>query len=236
MARLGYDRYGAQGGDWGSAVTTRSARRHARAAASASTSTWSVAVPAVDGRRLDRRGAARRSSADDALPATGARATRPSSRPGRRRSATASPTPRPARPPGSSRSSGPGPTTTAIPRTRCSRRRAARQRDALLAAPAPPRRRRACTGRASAHFRDTDPVDVPSGLSIYPHEISRPSRRWAELRFTDIRHWSEHDRAAMRRNCSDRGRRDVRGQAVGQGAPVPRLARGGGRGSSLTTR
>jgi len=36
-----------------------------------------------------------------------------------------------------------------------------------------------------------DPVHVPTGCSIFPREIYRPSRRWAERRFTDIRHWNE---------------------------------------------
>jgi pimeloyl-ACP methyl ester carboxylesterase len=40
----------------------------------------------------------------------------------------------------------------------------------------------------------TDTVDVPTGCSIFPREIQRPSRRWAERRFLDIRHWNELDR------------------------------------------
>jgi pimeloyl-ACP methyl ester carboxylesterase len=40
----------------------------------------------------------------------------------------------------------------------------------------------------------TDTVDVPTGCSIFPKEIQRPSRRWAERRFRDIRHWNELDR------------------------------------------
>ena len=36
-------------------------------------------------------------------------------------------------------------------------------------------------------------IDVPSGMSIFPKEIFAPSRRWAERRFTDIRHWNELD-------------------------------------------
>ena len=34
---------------------------------------------------------------------------------------------------------------------------------------------------------------MPSGMSIFPKEIFSPSRRWAERRFTDIRHWNELD-------------------------------------------
>jgi len=38
--------------------------------------------------------------------------------------------------------------------------------------------------------RDAE-VTVPMGGSIFPKEIFRASRRWAERRFTDIRHWNE---------------------------------------------
>jgi epoxide hydrolase len=34
-------------------------------------------------------------------------------------------------------------------------------------------------------------VEVPTGVSIFPKEIFRPSRRWAERQFTDIRQWNE---------------------------------------------
>jgi epoxide hydrolase len=40
----------------------------------------------------------------------------------------------------------------------------------------------------------TDTVAVPTGCSIYPKELQRPSRRWAERRFIDIRYWNELDR------------------------------------------
>jgi epoxide hydrolase len=40
----------------------------------------------------------------------------------------------------------------------------------------------------------TDTVDVPTGCSIFPREVPRVSRRWAQQRFTDIRHWNELDR------------------------------------------
>ncbi|WP_410604762.1 epoxide hydrolase family protein [Amycolatopsis sp. lyj-90] len=39
-----------------------------------------------------------------------------------------------------------------------------------------------------------EPVTVPTGCSIFPHETPRPSRRWAERRFTDIRYWNELER------------------------------------------
>lgn len=39
-----------------------------------------------------------------------------------------------------------------------------------------------------------DTVDVPTGCSIFPKEMPRPSRRWAARRYTDIRYWRELDR------------------------------------------
>jgi hypothetical protein len=39
----------------------------------------------------------------------------------------------------------------------------------------------------------TDTVAVPTGCSIFPNELQRPSRRWAEMRFPDIRYWNEPD-------------------------------------------
>ena len=39
-----------------------------------------------------------------------------------------------------------------------------------------------------------DTVAVPTGCSIFPKELQRPSRRWAAKRFLDIRHWNELDR------------------------------------------
>jgi pimeloyl-ACP methyl ester carboxylesterase len=42
--------------------------------------------------------------------------------------------------------------------------------------------------------RTTDTVAVPTGCSIFPKELQRPSRRWAQKRSLDIRHWNELDR------------------------------------------
>ena len=38
------------------------------------------------------------------------------------------------------------------------------------------------------------PIDVPAGCTVFPKELQRPSRRWAARRFTDIRHWGEPER------------------------------------------
>jgi pimeloyl-ACP methyl ester carboxylesterase len=40
----------------------------------------------------------------------------------------------------------------------------------------------------------TDTVSVPVGCSVFPKELQRPSRRWAQRRFTDIRYWNEPER------------------------------------------
>ncbi len=40
----------------------------------------------------------------------------------------------------------------------------------------------------------TETVHVPTGCSVFPKEIMRPSRRWAAQRFTDIRYWNEPPR------------------------------------------
>ncbi len=39
-----------------------------------------------------------------------------------------------------------------------------------------------------------DTIAVPTGAAVFPAEVPRPSRRWAERRFTDIVHWGEPDR------------------------------------------
>lgn len=39
-----------------------------------------------------------------------------------------------------------------------------------------------------------DPILMPSGCSIFPNEIMTPSRRWAETRFKDLRYWGEPER------------------------------------------
>jgi pimeloyl-ACP methyl ester carboxylesterase len=41
---------------------------------------------------------------------------------------------------------------------------------------------------------ENSPISVPSGCSIFPKEIFGISRRWAETRFTDLRYWNELDR------------------------------------------
>ncbi|MDH3754440.1 MAG: epoxide hydrolase [Acidimicrobiia bacterium] len=43
-----------------------------------------------------------------------------------------------------------------------------------------------------ADFGD-DTIDIPTMCSLFPNEIIASSRRWAERRYTDIRYWNELD-------------------------------------------
>ncbi|TNC19718.1 epoxide hydrolase [Georgenia sp. 311] len=42
--------------------------------------------------------------------------------------------------------------------------------------------------------QDEPVVRVPAGASVFGAEVPRPSRRWAERRFPDLRYWAEHER------------------------------------------
>jgi len=42
-----------------------------------------------------------------------------------------------------------------------------------------------------AERRTIHKVGVPTGVAVFPREIVTPVRRWMEANFTDIRHWSE---------------------------------------------
>jgi len=46
----------------------------------------------------------------------------------------------------------------------------------------------------SFRVRDFKRIDVPAGISVFPKEIFRVSQRWAETRFTDLRHFGEPPR------------------------------------------
>ncbi len=46
----------------------------------------------------------------------------------------------------------------------------------------------------SFRARDFKPIDVPAGISVFPKEIFRVSRRWAQTRFSDLRHFGEPPR------------------------------------------
>jgi pimeloyl-ACP methyl ester carboxylesterase len=46
----------------------------------------------------------------------------------------------------------------------------------------------------SFHNPNRDPITMPTGCSIFPREIFRSSRRWAERRFSNLIYWNEPDR------------------------------------------
>ncbi|MEL6688117.1 MAG: epoxide hydrolase family protein [Pseudomonadota bacterium] len=46
----------------------------------------------------------------------------------------------------------------------------------------------------SAYGSGRTQIDAPIACALYPAEINAPSKRWAETRFTDIVHWTELDR------------------------------------------
>ena len=46
----------------------------------------------------------------------------------------------------------------------------------------------------SFHSTSLEPVAAPTGISVFPREIFRVSRRWAEKRFSDLRFFSEPER------------------------------------------
>ena len=50
--------------------------------------------------------------------------------------------------------------------------------------------------QVSAWFTSStvDTVDVPTGCSVFPKDVPRPSRRWAARRYTNIQYWNELDR------------------------------------------
>ena len=117
MVRLGYDRFVAQGGDWGSVITTAIGAQNLGHCAGIHVN-MPVAGPTPEQmsdmteEEMGYLGRPRRTKRRRP-------ATPRSSRPVRRHSGTASPTPRADRRAGCSRSSGPGPTTTAIRRMLC---------------------------------------------------------------------------------------------------------------------
>jgi hypothetical protein len=45
---------------------------------------------------------------------------------------------------------------------------------------------------AAGKFKPTA-VKVATGVSIFPEEIFRPSRRWVDRRYSNIRYWNELD-------------------------------------------
>ena len=196
MAGLGYERYGAQGGDWGSMISTQLGLADPEHVAGVHLN-MIVAPPPADldfeHLRDDEQAAL---ASFELLRAASTRATRRSRARSRRPSATRSTTRPPGWRRGSSRSSGPGATATATssaasPRTSCS------TTSCCTGSPPPPTRPGASTTRPSrrAGFVPDQRVEVPFGVAAFPKEIIRSPRHWAERRY-DIR---ALDRDAPRR-------------------------------------
>jgi pimeloyl-ACP methyl ester carboxylesterase len=45
-----------------------------------------------------------------------------------------------------------------------------------------------------ARLASAQPLSMPTGISIFPREIIRPSRRWCEKRYTDLRFYEQPER------------------------------------------
>jgi epoxide hydrolase len=43
-------------------------------------------------------------------------------------------------------------------------------------------------------IRDTPPISLPIGFSVFPKDLARASRRWADRRFSNIIYWQEVER------------------------------------------
>jgi pimeloyl-ACP methyl ester carboxylesterase len=191
MARLGYDRYGAQGGDWGATVTTRLAAVDAEHLAGIHVN---MAIVSPD----DIRASGEPTEAEQAALAAFAE---------HRRWGT-----------GYSKQQSTRPQTVGYglvdsPAAQCAwivekfwawtdsggDPESVLTRDELLDnvmlhwLPG--------TGASSARLywesfagMDREPIGVPAGVSVFPREIFPVSRRWVERRFRDLRHYNELDR------------------------------------------
>ena len=72
-------------------------------------------------------------------------------------------------------------------------RRDARRRDAVLGDRRPAHRRRGCTGRARRPSVPARRVELPTGVASFPKELSRPPRAWCEGNY-NITHWTKMPR------------------------------------------
>jgi pimeloyl-ACP methyl ester carboxylesterase len=190
MAALGYERFGAQGGDWGSAVTTALGVDHPEHVVGIHLNMVS-AGPGKDRDDLTEREQAALARAEDHRRWGVGYSTQQSTRP---------------------QTLGYG--LVDSPAAQCAwivekfwawtdndgHPEDAVSRDRLLDnvmhywAPAAGASSARLYWESFGTFGSRDPITVPSGMSIFPKEIFAPSRRWAERRYTDIRTWDEHDR------------------------------------------
>jgi pimeloyl-ACP methyl ester carboxylesterase len=184
MVSLGYDRYGAQGGDWGSAV---------------SGALGEVAPERVAGVHLNM-GAVRQGIFDDPTPAEQAnlRAAREFQRTGRGYSGQQATRPQTL---GYGLTDSPAGQAAWIAEKYCSWTdggglpETAVTRQQILDEISVYWFTASATSSARLYWESfadfRDQVTAPSGLSVYPADIARPSRREAEQRFTDLRWFEE---------------------------------------------
>lgn len=197
MARLGYDRYGAQGGDWGTSVTTSLGQRDAEhlagihltpPIAAPDPATFDDLTEAEEAALADLRHAE-----EDESGYAGQMSTRP-------QTVGYALTDSPA-----------GLCAWIVEKFRSWTDCAGRPENVLT------RREmldditlywltRTATSSARLYWESfkqvgewfsratADTVPVPTGCAIYPKEMPRPSRRWAAKRYPDIRHWREMPR------------------------------------------
>jgi epoxide hydrolase len=189
MARLGYPRYGAQGGDWGSRVTSALGRRHSGNLIGVHLNFVAFRRPDITADLTDRERASL--AALDELLARGIgyaqiQSTRPQSI-------------------GYGLVDSPAALAAWItekywawsdsdgdPASVFSREE---MLDNIMMYWLP------AAGASSARLywesyapRNLDPVLAPAACSIFPREIFRPSRRWVQPQFPDLRYWNEPDK------------------------------------------
>ncbi len=190
MLRLGYDRFAAQGGDWGAMVTTRIGMHHTKHLAGIHTN---MAIVPPDGDTMDSltdHEVSALEGLDHYMNADNGYSTQKSTRPQTLAYALAD--------------SAVGQMAWVAekfwawtdhdgdPRNAISSKR---QLDDIMTY--------WLTNSAGSSarlywesFKDVDlsPVECPSAISVFPKEIFRTSRRWAEKRFTDLRHFNTLER------------------------------------------
>ena len=191
MGRLGYARYGAQGGDWGSAVTTALGAQDAAHCAGIHITLAMQSRPAVTGEATPEEARALQGAAQYAAAGAGyaqVQATRPQTL---GYALTDSPA---------------GQAAWILEKfqawTDCDGHpENIFSRDELLdnlmvywvtASAASSARlywESFGKGRRALHR-----VDIPTGVAVFPKEIVTPVRRWMEAQYTDIRHWTEMPR------------------------------------------
>ena len=188
MTRLGYDRFVAQGGDWGSAVTHQVAARHPDRCIAAHMTLAMAAQPAGEPTEPDELRALERAAEYQQVDAgySKQQATRPQTL-------------------GYGLADSPSGQLAWIVEkfwkwTDCDGHpENVLTRDEMLDNVMLYWVTNSATSSARLYWesfggRRAAQVTVPVGFSVYPKEIVPPVRSWVEQTFPDIRHWAEHER------------------------------------------